>query len=444
MRRHDRLQRYLQISPLACLCACAPAWAGYTFEDGKLSGELNLGVGSAVISTRGVNFGSGQIDARSGEYKGRSAQWQETFFKPRATFNYTFDEGTQLLGGASVIGTHTYGDGDAAGLTRDGDGDVSLEDLYAGVRRDNWSFTAGRQGFVVGNGFIVADGHLGMFSEGAYWADPRVAFRDTAILRYGSGALSSQLFTLRTDSHLGDTRMTGVNLDVALPAGKPGLMYLHVDDVDPKVNAVAPREGMSLYDVRILGIKFPGIADLTMDAEYAIEKGSGKGVDYDASAWYARADYQFTGLPLKPTLTYRYAVFSGDDDMSDNTRKSWEPLSKGYMERGAWVIGDITGNYLLNDSNERVGMWKLASQLTPQVGIGGAYYQFALDKKNYLGMAVTDRDFADESSLFVDWTPVASIYASLSYNWVKPNAAAKQTLGDDTFSAWQLYLSYRY
>jgi hypothetical protein len=221
-------------------------------------------------------------------------------------------------------------------------------------------------------------------------------------------------------------------------------MYLHVDDVDAKVNAVAPREGMNLYDARILGIKFPGVANLTMDAEYAIERGSGKGVDYDASAWYARADYQFTGLPLKPMLTYRYAVFSGDDNLSDSTRKSWEPLSKGYTERGAWVIGDVTGNYLLNDSNERVGMWKLASQLTPQVGIGGTYYQFALDKKNYMGMAVTDRDFADESSLYVDWTPVASIYATLSYNWVKPNAAAKQTLGEDPFSAWQLYLSYHY
>lgn len=444
MKRHDRLQRALRLSPLALICACAPAWAGYVFEDGGFKGELNLGVGTAVIASDGVNFGLGQIDARSGQNKGPRADWVETFFKPGATLNYTFDSGLQLLGGASVIGTHTYGDGDAAGLTRGGDGNVSLEELYGGVRSGAWTFTAGRQGFVVGNGFIIADGHLGMYSEGAYWADPRRAFKDTAILRYDAGPLSSQLFTVRTDSHLGDTRMTGVNLDYALAYGKPGLMILHADDVDPKINAVAPRDGMNLYDARLLGMKVPGINRLTLEAEYAIERGSGKGVQYDASAWYARADYQFSGLPLTPTLSYRYGVFSGDDNLADNTRKSWEPLSKGYMERGAWVIGDITGNYLLNNSNERVGMWKLATQLTPQVGVGGVYYQFALDQKNYLGQAVTDRDFADESSLYVDWTPVPSVYATLSYNWVKPGAAAKQTLGNDTFSAWQVYLSYHY
>lgn len=37
------------------------------------------------------------------------------------------------------------------------------------------------------------------------------------MLAWGRDALSVQAFSLRTDDHLGDYRMTGVNLDYELP-----------------------------------------------------------------------------------------------------------------------------------------------------------------------------------------------------------------------------------
>ncbi len=64
------------------------ALAGYTFEDGNLKGEVNLTVGGATLFTRGVNFGSGQVDARSGKNGGVRINWQEVYLKPGVKLEY--------------------------------------------------------------------------------------------------------------------------------------------------------------------------------------------------------------------------------------------------------------------------------------------------------------------------------------------------------------------
>ena len=44
-------------------------------------------------------------------------------------------------------------------MTRSSDGKVAAEELYGGFRAGEWKFTAGRQNYLVGNGFIVMDGN---------------------------------------------------------------------------------------------------------------------------------------------------------------------------------------------------------------------------------------------------------------------------------------------
>ena len=97
----------------------------------------------------------------------------------------------------------------------------------------------------------------------------------------------------------------------------------------------------------------PGVPALTLNAEYALERGSGEGVDYDANAWYGQADYAFSTLPLTPVIGYRYASFSGDDNLSDNRQKAWDPLSKGFVDWSTWLVGDVVGNYLLFNSKRK-------------------------------------------------------------------------------------------
>ena len=425
--------------------ASQSAMAGYTFQEGDLSGEVNLTAGGAAIYTRNVNFGVGRVDIRNGENTGTSADWQEAYVKPAVKFNYALNPDFDLLGGGSVVASSTFGDGDAGGFTRSSDNRVSVEEAYAGFRAGEWRFTAGRQDYMIGSGFIVMDGNLDFLDDGAFWLAPRTAFRDSAVLAWGRDALSVQAFSLRTDDHLGDYRMNGVNLDYEVPGVATfGAMAMKLDSQDRASNAATPREGMEVYNIRALNAKLPGIQDLTLNAEYAVQGGGDDGIKYDAKAWYAGAEYTFNDLPLQPVLGYRYAYFSGDENLGDNKREDWDSLSKGFIDWGTWLVGDVVGNYLLNNSNQTVHTWSLKTKLHPTLTLGAMHYQFSLAEKNLFGAPVDDRRFADENVIYLDWAATPSLFTSIAYNWVQPKAAAKQLLGDKDFSAVEMYFTYRY
>ena len=429
----------------AAVLASQPAMAGYTFQAGDLSGEVNLTAGGAAISTRNINFGAGRVDTRSGESTGKHADWQEVYVKPAVSFSYALNPDFDLLAKGSVVAASTFGDGDAGGFSRSSDGRVSAEEAYAGFRAGEFRFTAGRQDYMIGSGFIVMDGNLDFHNDGAFWLGPRTAFRDSAVLGWSRDAFSVQAFSLRTDDHLGDYRMNGVNLDYAVEGVAAfGAMAMKLDSEERSSNIATPREGMEVYNVRALNAKLPGVPDLTLNAEYALQGGKGGGIEYDAKSWYAKAEYAFSELPLQPVLGYRYAYFSGDENLADNKREAWDSLSKGFVDWGTWIIGDVVGNYLLNNSNQTVHTWSLKTQVHPTVTIGAMHYQFSLDEKNLFGAPVSDRRFADESVIYLDWTPTPQLYTSLSYNWVQPKAAAKQLLADKDFSAIEMYFTYRY
>ncbi|TWC13425.1 MULTISPECIES: alginate export family protein [unclassified Pseudomonas] len=420
--------------------------AGYTFEDGNLKGEVNVTAGGAAIFTRNVNFGAGRVDMRSRKNGGSKIDWQEFYVKPGVKLEYALQPDFSLLAGGSLVGATTFGDGDAGGFTRSSDGEVASEELYGGFRAGEWTFTAGRQNYMIGTGFIVMDGNLDQLKDGAYWLAPRSAFKDSAVLAWDHGALKTQAFTLRTDDDLGDFRMTGANLDYNLDDQVTlGAMAMKVNALGPRGATPLRRDGMQVYNLRALNARIPGLPALTLNAEYALERGNGEGVEYDAKAWYGQADYAFDALPLTPVVGYRYASFSGDDNLRDNRQESWDPLSKGYVDWGTWLVGDVVGNYLLFNSNENVQQFSIKTHLNETLNLGAIHYQFWLDEKNYMGTAVSDRRFADESVVFLDWAPSKALVSSLSYNWVKPMAAAKQVFGNDRkFSALELSFTYRY
>lgn len=426
--------------------ASQPALAGYAFDYQNLKGDLDLTVGAGSIATRGVNFGTGRVDVRSGRNDGSRSAWQEVYVKPGVTLDYSLSDRLHLLAGSSVVGATTLGDGDAGGFTRSSDGRFAPEEGYAGVQVGDWKFTAGRQNFMVGTGFIVMDGNLDLFGDGAYWLGPRTAFRDSAILAWGQGPAQAQAFTLRTDDHYGDFRLSGANLDYDLDGQVTlGALAMAVDTLASRDSTAVRRDGMRVYNLRALRGHLPGLPNLTLNGEYAVQRGGDGVLSYDARAWYAQADYRFQDLPFTPTLGYRYAVFSGDSDPTDNREKAWDPLSKGFTDWSTWLVGDVVGNYLLFNSNERVQQFSLKNRLSDTLTLGVIHYQFWLDQANFRGAAVNDRRFADETAVYLDWTPNRQFYSSLSYNWVQARSAARQAFGDkDRFSALELYFTYRY
>ncbi|MHA6196111.1 alginate export family protein [Pseudomonas wadenswilerensis] len=421
-------------------------WADQRFTLGPFDGQSSLTLGAASLSTHGINFGAGRTDQRSGVPRGEQASWQELYLKPGVALQSALDEQRQLEVGLSLAATHTFGEGDAGGFTRGGDGQVAVEQAYVGMRQGNWSLRLGNQDYQVGSGFIVMDGNLDLLGQGSYWLGPRTAFEDGALLSYQHGAVSTQAFSLvARDRYQGDYRLQGANLDWRLADSLTlGALAMAVKSTGHGERFTASRDGMRVYNLRVLEARLPGVSDLTLNAEQALQRGHGDGVSYHASAWYAQADYRFSALPLTPQLGVRHARFSGDPDPADRRQQAWDPLAKGFTGWSTWLVGDIVGNYLLFNSNERVDQYSARVQLSPQVALGAIHYRFSLDQANYQGIAVDDRRFADENTLYLDWTLTENLYASISCNWVKPMAAARQVFGDDTFRALEMYLTYRY
>lgn len=423
-----------------------PIFAGYSHEEGDLSGHFSFSAGGATVNARNINFGQGRLDMRHRDNRGSNATWQEFYVKPKVTFEYSLSAGLSTLAGGSVVAASTFGDGDAGGTTRSSDGRADVDEAFAGVRAGDWTLTAGRQNYIIGSGFIVMDGNLDMLGEGAYWLGPRAAFRNSLMLAWDRGPAQVQSFSLASDGHLGDFRMTGLNLDYDLDGAVVlGATAMKIGAPNGHSPARTPRDGMQVYNVRALQVKVPNIPALTLNGEYAVQRGNGDGVKYHADAWYAQADYLLKALPFTPILGYRFTHFSGDENLGDTRIKSWDALTRGVTDRSTWLLGDVVGSYLLFNSNENVHQYSIKSRLSDSLTLGAIHYQFSLDEKGHKGAEVKDRRFADETGVFLDWTPTPNLYTSLSYNWVNPKAAAKQIFGvDESFRTFQVFFIYRY
>jgi hypothetical protein len=420
-----------------------------------LTVEAGIEVGAGYFHTENTNFGFGRFDLRTGEVTG-DAQWAEGYVEPSFGATFESESAGTLYGLVSGVGALTRGDGDAGGFT-DHDENIAIEQLHAGWRsgalfadtlgEDALDLSAGRQDFQVGDGFLIQDGNFDTEGEGAYWLGPRTAFSFAGLARVDTSPLGGQLFFLRGDADQGHSEATGVNLDYGL--GDHGLgddavlgaMYLQIVDVDPGFEAGTPRDGMQVATLRLNDFRLPGFADAGVHAQYARQFGDGQNVDFDAQAFYVEPFYDFSWLPWSPTLAYRFAWFSGDPDPGDDEREDFDPLFYDYSRGwGTWVQGEITGEYLLFNSNQINHMVHLSAYPTEEIGIGALYFHFDLEEENYFGTPVSDRDFADEVNLYVDWTVNDNVAVGGLYGVALPGDAAEEVFGDDDpFHLFQIY-----
>jgi hypothetical protein len=425
-----------------------PAHAVDLIERGGFRLGLGLEAGAGYFLTENANFGLGRVDARSGENTG-DAQWGEGYIEPSLDFGLETEGAGSLYGATSVIGALTVGDGDAGGFTRD-DSDIDLELLHAGWRsgalladslgEDALDLSAGRQEFHVGDGFLIWDGDFDSAGDAVYWLGPRTAFDFAGVARLGTSPLGGQVFFLRGDRDQGHTEPVGVNLDYDAGFGTLGAMYMQIVDTDAGFDAETPRDGMQVATARLNDGRIPGFEDLALNAQYVKEFGDGDTVDFDAEAFYVEPSYTFSWLPWSPVLAYRFAYFSGDPDPGDNTREDFDPLFYDYSRGwGTWTQGEVVGEYLLFNSNQVNHMVHLSAAPSDAVGLGAIYYHFDLAERDYFGTPVSDKEFADEVDVYVDWTVTENLFIGAVYGVALPQEAAEELFGDDPFHVFQVY-----
>ena len=400
--------------------------------------EIKAGLGG--IATGNTNFGAGTLRS-NGDFD-HDVDYAEGYLLPKIDLSYdTGDFGT-AYGAVAGVAAATRG-GDPADFTVNSPSDVALDQFYAGWKSekllpslgdDAIDISVGREYFNIGDGFLVWDGHFDSHGDAAYWLAPRLAFDMAGVVKFNTKPVSGSAFYLEGDFHQDNSELGGANVDYATEKfGTFGATYFNIFD---SADQSFERDGMNVADVRAWDIPVPLLSNLKLRGEFAHEWGNDHGTDIDANGWYVSATYSLADiLPWKPTLTYRYSSFSGDSDPDDGKNTAFDPLFYyGPGVWGTWYQGEITGEYLLFNSNEIAHMVRFEVSPTDTLTAGLLFFDFTLDKDNYFGTSVSDKHFADEVNVYANWNITPHIYLGVVGGLAWPGAAAKDAFGDnDTY-----------
>jgi hypothetical protein len=396
-------------------------------------GEVNLKLG--YRHGENINYGLGAVRGfaslvSAGE---RSRDDLQFAIKPGLTVDYALEDST-LYGGTTFVAATTTLDGELSGqFARAGDQATDVDAAYLGWRNGWLDLSVGGREFTVGDGLVIGDGNFNQgHDNGQYWIGAFTAWRNTAVLKVDAAPLRGDLFWLRTDGDLGDSRVAGINVENADAArfGRVGLLYFEVFDD----NGVIGFDGLEVTSVRGQGLQWPGLPQLKIYGEYVRQRGevARTGVAVEADGWYVEPTWQFNALPWRPRLYYRYAHFSGDDARTPQLEE-YRALFFTMFKRDwdTWYQGEIGGEFHLFNQNQRTQMAKLKVFPTATTALGLWYYRHALDTPQYFGLPVAATDWGEEVNFGVEHYPSEHLYLFAGTSAGRPHAAARQVFGDD-------------
>lgn len=371
-------------------------------------------------------------------------EWAEFAVEPQLYVKASNVLGGELSAGISIVSTKTFGesaDGLAAGF--DDPGATTLEKLYVSWKGDigantTLEFVGGNFDYQIGTGFLVKDGGRDGGDRGGFYLGARSASSESALVRLRSGKLLLEGFWLGKNPGRGGIKahIGGANAEYELAEGiSIGATYIEVGHFDDPVAAPTAEE-LKTYNIR-------GSASVTnrlsFSGEYALQQGADF---YGGVGWYVQGEYAFENLPLNPRLTYRYAVVSGDDPATAKNEQ-FIPLAYGFTDYGQWYQGEVTGNWIFGNSNQKTHMVKGAADLSQDVTLTASWLNFTLDEPGQIGVA--DSAFGNEFDVFVDWQASEQLFLSVVGAIMVPEAGAKQfTGGDKTWAHLMLYASFSF
>jgi hypothetical protein len=385
---------------------------------------------------------------KEGVAENLSDQWFEGFAKPAVTGAYTLASSSQVYGKVSVVGEQTYGSApEPIGQ------DVSsfrIEDLSIGWRSGKaMSFgenaidvSVGRIPYTLGHGMLLWDGAAEGGSRGGYWTNARKALQFGALATFKPGPHKAETFYLDRDDlreYDTGTKLWGVNYEYTLnETSSFGATYMRFgahQDFTPQ------RDGLNVFNFRAYTAPLPTTKDVSFEFEYAAER---NGDVLNSDGWTLKGSYVLSTMAWKPTFSYRYAEFPGDNPETAQNEQ-FDPLLPGFYDWGTWWQGEIAGEYFLPNSNTNTH--QIRAHVTPKEAISGGliFYQFRLDRPDALAADVTNKNLAWEFDFYADWQINANFTASGVFAFANPQTAAQQLFGrTDNFVYGMLYVAYRY
>ena len=307
-----------------------------------------------------------------------SDQWFEGYAKPALSGTYIFASGSEIYGKLSAVGERTYGSVPASFGT-----DVSsfqAEDLSIGWRsgqsleglgENGLDVVVGRTQYRLGHGFLLFDGAAEGGSRGGYWTNARKAFEFAVIGRIKPGPHLAEVFYLDRDELAesdSGSRLWGTNYELTIGEETTiGATYMKWF-ADP---AMRPdRDGLNVFNVRAYAAPIKREPGLLFEFEYASER---NGDVLSSNAWTLQAGYELGNVAWKPTVSYRYAFFEGDDPETTRS-EAFDPLFPGFYDWGTWWQGEIAGEYFLSNSNLISHLVRVHFDPTDAIGRGVMFY----------------------------------------------------------------------
>jgi hypothetical protein len=412
----------------------------FTLTKDGFTVSFGMKAGVGAIATGNTNFGAGFLELDGAI--NHNVTYAEGYVQPRIDVSYDTGSSGTFYGAASGVAGGTL-NGDPAGFTRDSPTTITADEAYAGWKSGNvlsglgenaLDVVGGRAKYQVGSGFIMWDGYFDAGADALYWLAPRFAFEQAGIVRVNTTPVSGQAFYLKANNFQDNSQLAGGNIEYAPKDWGPlGLMYFQIFNSDDSGAFV--RNGMNVINPRVFKIPIPFVPNLTVTGEDAYEFGhdSKRNIDISANGWYVQLDYGLpSSLPWSPTLSYRYSKFSGEENPSNpgGTFNAFDPLFYyDYITWGTWYQGEITGEYLLFNSNEIAQMVPLTFNPTSAISTGIQFFDISLDKNNYFGTPVSSTHFDDEVDLYLNWNITDHIYLGVVGALAWPGEAAKEAFG---------------
>ncbi|MEM1195757.1 MAG: alginate export family protein [Pseudomonadota bacterium] len=306
-------------------------------------------------------------------------EWLELYFKPGMSFAAD-GETLSIYGRVSGVASYTKGT-DAFDFTDQGD--ITLEEAYLGLSAETSGgleidVSVGARELKLGTGMLIANGGSSGFELGALKFGPRKAWDMSAIAKISKGGTTFTGFFLNPNERPAienQNRLFGADLRHDFETGGfIGGSFIAVTQSGTPYVQAAPG-GMGAPTV------LPGARDNTNTVNFYARTGQLSGAfenwlfaidgayqwndGLDLNSWAGRVQvgYTFANLGWKPSITYSFQTFSGDDPDTPELER-FDPL---FYEGSptAWVTGSKSSSVFIN-SNVRAHGVALQGRPSPR------------------------------------------------------------------------------
>jgi hypothetical protein len=379
-----------------------------------------------------------------GANTGSRASWAEGFVQ------------IGLGGVAPIAGADLYGFGAVSAIAPGSVGrdifrddpraTLDLELAYAGLlyaptdERRRVKVSAGRQNFTLNSGFLISQfgSQWNAGPRPGVYMSPRTA-HDFAFLASGRlGDWSAQVFWLDPNEYEpieSNTRLTGLNLRHQAAgrwAWDGSVIYVPESDTRYRAPDARPRKREGLWTVagHVRRRAVPDASGAWLEAELAYQWHD----DFPMAAWagYGEAGWIARTSRWTPSLSYRFASFSGDDP--DTTRyERFDTLYSGGLDQ--WLQG-ISINKVLTQANRKTHRVRLNIAPTPRLNLTFDYYKHIANQKNNLGAnpalgTLSSKDLGEEIQLTIRWALSKRLFLQGITGIAFPGAAIEDATDGD-------------